>query len=257
VHEKQIKIEYMGTQKFKIVCIVNKESLSTAFNDESITLDLFNNLYNLIPFLLITKGGITSKVALTDESTWDILLIHDKNEEQNKAKDLKFLNYFTKDTLVMSHEHANGFLQKAKLQEMVNNGEIKKYKIGMHIGGDHNGYALLKYLVKARDNKNFLSKQYDEAIEKLIKWFNLNEKLNAALDFLHQSLGGTHGDINILTKGDEKFDLDRETYEEFGNKYLRELIQELNSKTGGNYYEALRNVRDVLLMEEGIDSLKP
>jgi len=88
-------------------------------------------------------------------------------------------------------------------------------------------------------------------IEYYIKKGGKNAKLNAALEFLHESLGGAPANINILSKGDEKFDLEKK-YEKFENKSLQDLIDELKNRPGDKYNEALRNVRDVLLLEAGV-----
>lgn len=91
----------------------------------------------------------------------------------------------------------------------------------------------------------------NEVVEYYKKKGGKNAKLNAALEFLHESLGGAPANINIFSKGDEKFDLDKK-YEKFENKSLRDLIDELKNRTGDKYNEGLRNVRDVLLVEAGV-----
>jgi hypothetical protein len=251
----------METHKFKIACIVdnysNGKKLATTFENDNIKVmplntKYFNNISNDIPFLLITKEEKPlHQASLTAKDNWDILLILDKNEEENQAKCLNFLESFTTDTLVMWHINAEDFLPEKTLQEIMGKGNIKKYKKGMHSSGDNNGYALLQNLVMAWDNKTekFIPVQYDDAKKKIIEWFGVNDKLNAALQFLHECLGDTPAKLDVLTK--EEF-----TEEDLGNKNpegsIHNLYKNMEGKKNGEYIKELRVLRDAVLKKAGV-----
>ena len=196
----------------------------------------------IAPYLLISKAGYKLVNKLGQEKNWDILLIYDKNTKDNYAKCGAFLDFLPKNTLIIWHENAgnNGFLTRDILHNWLKDGKIKKYLTGMHDIQTYNGYAKLSFLIDAWDDtdKKFKPQDYDKAKEELVKWFHLNEKLNAALEFLHDCLGDNIGDTKILT--DAGFVLNAKV----NGKSIQELINEF---TKGFKIPALKELRDALL----------
>lgn len=242
----------MGTSDFKIVCIVDKNKIATAINDMRIDQVLFNKLSDKTPFLFINEN-LCRASANKENVDWDILLIHyPSNQDQgNNIMGKEIHSYLTKqlpdNTLLMWHMNAQNLIDTNGLNEL----SIKKWKKGAHISGDTNGYPRLRHLsVSYDEGKNTFDKdKYKNAKIELIKWFDLYEKLNAALDYLHESLGGKPPAIKILTNGDEKlFDLDEKFKKNNEEKKLGEWIEDLENATK-DYNETLTNVRDALLKQ--------
>ncbi len=94
---------------------------------------------------------------------------------------------------------------------------------------------------------NILSDDQDNKFERLKgEVFPFNNKLNPALEFLHECLGGTPSDdTQKLTSAG--FGLNKN---ENDKPSINDLINKLSN--GGDYNAALREVRDALLLEAGI-----
>lgn len=255
----------MGTKKYKIVCFVNNE-----VHDGIGLYNAFGNTLNYNPFvskylyvnstkilgnngnnylLISEKNGAELKGEISLNDIWDIILIRD--DLFNAVSDYP-LCLFAPETLVMYHN--TPFNSYAQLQEKQTSKEIRKCKEGHHIYGDVHGYTILSKLLEndiwnTDCEKIINSQKYNEAINFIIKWFDLNEKLNKALEFLHNSLGGKPADINILKKGDETFDLTNDIYKD---KSLQGWIDVLKGKTSNKYDATLADVRDALLWHSGV-----
>lgn len=196
-------------------------------------------------FLLISKDKEPEiKSTITNNDVWDILLV---------SQDITFPQNFTfsKEMLVMYHGNNNENKQYVENNIKEN---VRKIKPGHHEPREEEGYFYLKGIADAWDAKNvkFKLPDYDLSKEKLIKWFGLNEKLNAALELLHGSLGGTAAKTNILTNGYEKFNLSQIYKKEKIEKKLEDWIKDLKGKNGEEYNNALAIVRDALLEQAGV-----
>jgi hypothetical protein len=91
---------------------------------------------------------------------------------------------------------------------------------------------------------------FEEIETKYGKTVRLNDKLNAALQFLHECLGGTLGKLETLTK--RGF-----TDNDLGNLNSEGSISQLLNilgKENVDYIKELKNLRDTLLRVTGVDS---
>jgi len=254
----------MNKTDFKLVCIIDTYSdsknvfFATGKDDDTNGLAKgIKKMSTTEPYLIISKaGGYKLLSNLEQEKNWDILLIYDKNTNENIAKSGAFVNFLPENSLVMWHENAghNGFLTKENLNDCLKDGKIKKYLAGMHDTQPYNGYAKLSFLIDAWDDtvNKFKSQDYDKAKEELVKWFRLNEKLNKALEFLHGSLGGKHALTSILTDGAETFELSQNYKIDKVEQALGKWIIDLEGKKDDEYNIALAIVRDALLEQAGV-----
>lgn len=251
----------METTNCKIICIVKNDSLCSgeglrlAFHEETnkfiqkyfytdsnkFSIDFGNNTKN--KFLHIKQDSVTSQSdPPKNGEEWDILLVCD-NVPLDDIKKIPF----TGETLVMYHQVPTD--AKKTFEDLQKEKKIKKCKQGSHVHDLDEGYTLLLELTQAWNGTNFDNQRYTQAKEKLIKWFDLNEKLNKALEFLHSLLGENPADTKILTEGDEPFGLSNYNYKD---ESLQKWIDKLNDKTGYAYNAALANVRDALLWHAGV-----
>ena len=251
----------MDTTNCKIICIVKNDSSSPSeglrqafhektnnfvrkyfYTDSNTFSTCFGNNTDK-KFLLIKQGSAKSQNGLPENvEAWDILLVCD-NVPLDDIKKIPF----TGETLVMYHQVPTD--AKQTFEDLQKEKKIKKCKQGSHVHDPDEGYTLLLELTQAWNGTNFDNQRYNQAKEKLIKWFDLNEKLNKALEFLHSSLGENPADTKILTEGDEPFDLSNYYYKD---ESLQNWIDKLNDKTGYAYNAALANVRDALLWHAGV-----
>lgn len=254
----------MDTTNCKIICIVENDSnspgegLRQAFHEETnkfiqkyfyTNSSLFSSEFgNNTPnkFLLIKHDSVKPMGGPPENGeAWDILLVCD-NVPLGDIKKIPF----TGETLVLYHQKPTD--AKKTFEDLQKEKKIRKCKQGAHIHYPMEGYTLLKDLTAEWNGTEFETQKYNQAKEKLIKWFGLNEKLNKALEFLHSSLGGKPASTGILTNGDEKFELSLKYKNDVVEKTLQEWINELNSKKGAEYNKALANVRDALLEQAGV-----
>jgi hypothetical protein len=248
----------MEKTDFKIVCIIDtytsNKNIFWATNRNVSHNNFTKKIEELsatVPYLLITKDNYILTNAIDEKKAWDILLIYDGDVNNNIGKGGSFLNILHENSLIMWHVHAERFIGKDTLEQWIKNKKIIKYKIGIHDKEEEHGYSKLKYLIDAWDDTTTPGKfkllDYEKVKEKLIKWFGLNEKLNAVLEFLHQSLEGTPASESVLTK-DSLFDLSLI----YNGKTIQQWVDELKDKTGDEYTKSLRTLRDVLLKEAEI-----
>lgn len=243
----------MGTTNFKIICIVKNDSstpsegLRSAFQEQRnsfISTYFYKNSSTIceFKFMLFKQESVkTQEQPPVNGEEWDILLVCD-NVPLDDIKKIPF----TGETLVMYHQFPAD--AKKTFEDLQKEEKIKKCKQGMHVYDPDEGYTLLLELTQAYGT-NFDIQAYTQAKEKLIKWFDLNEKLNKALEFLHSLLGENPADTKILTKGDEPFYLSNDNNKD---ESLQKWIDILNGKTGYAYNAALANVRDALLWHAGV-----
>lgn len=251
----------MDTNKFKIICIVkndcydNNRGLIRAFNEQTNKFietyfykeqtefsELFGN-QTIYKYLLLNQNSVVHlNVPPNKNDVWDILLVCDNvDAEATKIDEIKEINKipFTPETLVMYHQEPTAVNDYFKtLQEEK---KILKCMEGHHESNTKDGYLLLLDLTKAWNDTDFNPQEYNQAKEKLIHWFGLNEKLNAALEFLHQSLDNKFAVTDILTRNG-LFKLDTKIPTK--DKTLKDLIEYKENKT---HNEALKDVRDALL----------
>jgi hypothetical protein len=112
---------------------------------------------------------------------WDLLLVHD-SVELDKYPDA----WFNENTLVIYHttpENTNAFLTKKKEA-----GKLKELKQGMHEYGDDKGYPRLLKVFESIENGVLNQKKYSTAHRSIINWFEIHDKLEAGLKFLHNCL---------------------------------------------------------------------
>lgn len=254
----------MDTNNYKIICIVKNDSnrasegLRHAFHEETnefikknfyidsrnFSSEFGNNTAN--KFLLIKQDSVKPmNGSQINSEAWDILLVCDNVD----LKDIKEIP-FTGETLVMYHNDPTD--AKKTFEDLQKEQKIRKCKQGAHVHDPDQGYTLLLELTKAWKDNNFVHQEYNQAKEKLIKWFGLNEKLNAALELLHGSLGGTAAETNILTNGYEKFNLSQIYKKEKIEKKLEDWIKDLEGKKEDEYNITLAIVRDALLEQAGV-----
>lgn len=266
----------MEIDKFKVVCIVHNEQqdnemgLVHAFGIDKYRhrINAFIKKYlfdypegnfstkfgydkeNKPSFLLIKKDHPVTPVFDIEANDWDIIFVCDKFESD--LKDYIPL-IFSPDTLVMYHNRRPANAENY-LKSLLDGNKIKKFKQGRHEDTPNGGYQRLYELTNAWNIKNandeeykFNSTEYDKAKKHIVEWFGVNDKLNAALEFLHQSLEVTLADTSILTRNN-LFDLGKTV----NGKTLQRWIDELKNKTSEEYKKALRDVRDVLLKEAGV-----
>jgi hypothetical protein len=254
----------MNTDKFKVVCIVkndsnrNSEGLRNAFNEQTNTFiekyfytsaakfseEFGNNTKN--KFLLINQNSVTPNANPPgNDESWDILLVCD-NTPIEIIRNIPFIPV----TLVMYHQEPSD--AKSHFEGLQKDRKIRKCKHGQHVYNPSEGYQRLFELTEAwhlvEQTGKFNPEEYNAAKKKIIDWFGVNEKLNAALEFLHKSLGVTPANKSILTEGEERFDLTKK----YKEKSLEKWIEDLKGKTGDEYNAVLRNVRDGLLQEAGV-----
>ena len=221
-------------EDLKIVSIFNKNRLRNAIGSDNYNLPFCTTkILTTTKYLFISE----SQVSNSEIANWDIVLNTDDNVNFD---DTKVFN--RENSLVMFHQFPTDSANKLS-------GKALKFIRGYHDNDEGHGYTLLKFLILAWDDQKdkFKQPKYNQAIEKLIKWFRLNVKLNKALYFLHMSLGDTPADQSILKNGEEKFDF----LKDFNGKTLNTWIESLNGKTGDEYKKTLADVRDALLKEAG------
>ncbi len=280
----------MNTNDFKIICIVqnnektNSKGLAHVFKHDSIeglgNICLFikdflyhfdengnfhtnfgypandNNktVFHFLPGNEKCKNNEMEQFAIPEK--WDIVLMCDSLDINNNNNKIFFEKLCTSKTLVLFHKknEDSNYMRNCEtiFNELLKSKKLKKYKCGRHESDDNNGYELLSGIFKAWNGANFDIQSYNQAKEKLIKWFGLNEKLKKALEFLHSSLGGTPASTSILTNGDEKFDLSFKYKKDKVEKTLEEWINDLKGNKGDDYYKALAIVRDALLEHAGV-----
>lgn len=94
------------------------------------------------------------------------------------------------------------------------------------------------------ESVNFNNVGIKVAVNKVFEWVNIrcnkNQKLNAALEFLHECIGVGEPEIETLNKAGFNLDAKAE-----GKSSLNELINKL--KNGGDRIQIIKNLRDVLL----------
>lgn len=249
----------------KIICIVKNDSdsndtgLIQAFNRNQNAFikkylyqyngltdfsDMFGNNTDY-KYLNINQNLVTpKKTPPSNEEAWDILLVCD-NVDIDEIKKIPF----TPETLVMYHQEpiiVNQFFIQLQTEK-----KIRKCKEGHHEPDEKDGYYHLLDLTNAWNGYNFDSQKYTLAKEKLIHWFDLNEKLNKALEFLHKSFRIRPAMSDILTEGQEIYNLQKEFKKGNEEKKLSKWIEELDKKEGVNYINALAIVRDALLEQLG------
>ncbi|KKQ32928.1 MAG: hypothetical protein US49_C0004G0032 [candidate division TM6 bacterium GW2011_GWF2_37_49] len=249
----------MATPNFKIVCIVqnihdkSEQGLSCAFN-KNVNTFIKKYLYEITDkklhskfghqiqnkFLLFNSTKFIAKTNITNGCDWDVLFVCESivlNDNYN------FI--FDENTLVMYHSTPH--ISNSLTINTIANKVIKKGKKGKHEPGNKNGYELLFDLTEAYEENQIDEEKYNKAKEKIIRWFDLNEKLNAVLEFLHESLGGSTIKKSILTKCGDKFNLNKDTYKD---KSLSKWIDLLTPDE--KYIDALADVRDALLSQPGV-----
>lgn len=195
----------MESGNLSILCIVKNDSnvpgegLRNAFNKRTNAFinkffyknsNSFSNEFGNCSnnkFLLITRDSVIPLSTIDDKIKWEFLLVCD-NFIDYLSNNL--LPIFTTETLVMYHQNPTD--SKTYLEGLEDNKEILKCKQGEHIDSPNEGYQLLWELTEAWSEitQNFHVEKYDNAKKKIISWFGLNDKLNAALQFLHDCLGG-------------------------------------------------------------------
>jgi len=209
----------MGTNSQKVVCIFNKDRLSNALGNK-----LYESSFRKTYMLNNKKVFLSESNISFDEpfNGWEILL-HADNYVDFTDKDI-----FNENTLVMHHT------TPANSVDGLSKTNVIKYKQGKHENKVEDGYTLLKYLISAWNEKEnkFKPKEYEEAKQKLIDWFGLKEKLNAALEFLHKCLAGDMQDLpNNFSSCEKHF----------------------NTWKTNQSIDGLSDLRDVMLKEVGVD----
>ena len=204
----------MESSNLNILCIVKNDSkvpgegLRNAFNKRTNAFinkffyknsNSFSNEFGNCSnnkFLLITSDSVIPLSTIDDKTKWEFLLVCD-NFIDYLSNNL--LPIFTTETLVMYHQNPTD--SKDYFEKKQNGNLIKKCKQGEHIPSSNEGYQLLWELTEAWDEstEKFHVEKYDNAKKKIIAWFGLNDKLNAALQFLHECLGG-NCDKSILER---------------------------------------------------------
>ncbi len=212
----------------KLLIFTNYDSLQNVNDLELQKLNFNNGNFATNKIFKHTNNSTFQIASIINEG--NIFLIYDEIEATEFKNFID--NYDDKKVGILYHKKGGVF----KI-ELIN--EFTYTKEGTHDSdGDH--YPVVLKILSDDEDKKF--ERLKDAI------FKFNKKLNAALEFLHQSLGDTPVNEAILTQGDDKFDLEK-LYD--GNK-LKDWICALNKKSGEDYREALRKVRDVLLMEAEI-----
>lgn len=240
----------MSKENFKIACIFSKDRMENAIGGDNYNLPFCKEyIRKTQKYLFISQSG-----AFFDEPNeeWDIVLIWDGYDGEEKVGNVDFTDVavFNKDTtLLMYHDKPDKLLT-------LDSAKVRKPKEGHHENDENLGYTLLNYLIKEWDatatSPKFKQPGYDQAKEKLIKWFGLNEKLNKALGFLHGSIGGKPASTSILTNGDEVFDLSLKYKKDKVEKEIEKWIKDLQWKKDDEYNIALAIVRDALLEQAGV-----
>lgn len=194
------------------------------------------------PFLFIKQDTICDK----EFKDWQVLLVLDSYFATNKDE---LIVFFDANTFVMYHTTPPTEVFEAFIKD--NSINVKGVKKGMHEIGEW-GYPLLNYFVDAYDvnSDTFKVKEYNEALKKLIDWFNVNEKLEAALDFLHDCLGKNPENfdtskISILFKNDMKL------INDIIIKMPKTILESSNDNYS-KYIESFKSLRDELLRLSGV-----
>jgi len=192
-------------------------------------------------FISITeKGGEPSWSIFSDN--WDILFVSDdyNTDIKNFPEAL-----FDENTLLMYHTTPSiGDGPITQIEAKGGTKKIKKGKKGWHEYDKRGGYTRLYDLTEAWEQNEdgeykFSEPKYKAAIKSIIDWFDLNAKLNAALDYLHECLGGEKVDTTTLK--DVGFNLDSKVD---GKPSLQELIKICEN---GFKITSLIDLRDSLL----------
>lgn len=273
----------METSNIRIICLVQNQTMEETGNESKGLYHTFKNKTNDFIktflfsegcneiflgndnnpcYLLISNGGVTRKKfgELTKEDKWEILFIHD-SIDPDKYHDF----IFDKNTLLMYHQTPSiselDSIRSVTIRNLTH--ELLKGKKGRHEPTKSGGYALLFELSEAwelQDNKQlgFTPKKYEAAKQGIINWFGLNAKLNAALEFLHQSLGNSQVSKSILTEPDcfseDELEVQEKNIETKEFYSINTLIIKLQNHqiTNPNYYPTLRIIRDRLLAKAGV-----
>ena len=185
------------------------------------------------PYLYINHDKISPFIF----DGWRLLLVSDRAEIN------KYSDYFKPDTYVMHHSVPS----KNFLLPLLKDSKI--YKQGEHERGDKHGYPLINYIIKAydSDSDNFKKDEFDEAFNKLIAWFGVNDMLELALEFLHQCLVTKPTDLSQLNgfnKNTPCFIVDENGKKV--KKNIRELVSRLADKPLDNI-KTFEDLRDALL----------
>lgn len=193
---------------YKVVCIVqnqfreNKTGLKHTFEDINGILN-FQNAYlfsadeyklghNNDNFLIISKDSVKLNSDVTNTDKWDIILVGDNLDIMSYPSCL-----FGDNILFMYHTHpanTKDLLTKKK--------RVKYLRKGMHEQDDFDGYHRIGKLFQVWNEKSnsFEEKGYKEALKSIIDWFRVNDKLEDALNFLHECLGGEKPDLELYTE---------------------------------------------------------
>lgn len=263
-------------ENLKIVCLIQNDNTRTdkglisAFGQDSESelnqftkekLYYFDNEGNFITqfgrgenkpkFVFISKSEGRIKPSIVDDN-WEIAFVSD--DFANSINDFPEI-LFDENTLLMYHTTPS--IEGSSINKIQVNGKtkfLKKGKKGEHTYQQNEGFARLYKITEAWKETDkpgkytFDKADYEAAKKNIIDWFNLKAKLNATLEFLHKSLGGTPASTDILTSNDDPFDFEKEV----NGKTLPKWIVGLIGKTGVEYNQALANVRDALFKEAGI-----
>jgi len=150
------------------------------------------------PYLYIKETGVSTR-PIRD---WRILLIADSLETKDYPEDI-----FDSDTLVMYHTvpiDVAEFLDRKAASAQKKQGEHEPY--------EECGYPLLNRVVAAYDlDGNFRGQDFNDALERLVDWFGVDEVHEAKLNLLHDCLSTVPDSLDELLDAEYKtaFDIFR------------------------------------------------
>lgn len=124
--------------------------------------------------LFISKEKIDSTIF----DGWQVLLVSED------LIDNETFNISDNETYIMYHTYPT----EKDLENFLSSHSYKHKKKGQHEKNDQWGYNLINYIFDAYSLKGFNIQKYDDAIKKIIDWFDFNEELEAKLELLHSLL---------------------------------------------------------------------
>ena len=189
--------------------------------------------------LFISKEKIDSTIF----DGWQVLLVSDQ------LIDGETFNISDNETYIMYHTNP----EETELDNFLNGKSYKHKKKGQHEREDQWGYNLINYIFNAYSLEGFNIQKYDDAIKKIIDWFDFNEELEAKLELLHKCLtpGGAENARDI-----SNYDTIKTKVENVKIKCGEEKIITINylSKQSDcfdkdTYIDPLTDLRDALLTD--------
>lgn len=219
----------------KVIVFTSKPSLKSVkgLSSETELNGKFRNLHKEKK-LYAFKDREVKAVEKIEEA--DIFLIKDDISQRDLER---FIKEFEGELYILKH-NSPVYLKSVKtsddfMKAIFNQPPQFKFTVhikhGMHeLNGEY--YPEVVTILEDENNNKF------DRILKAV--FTGNEKLNAALEFLHECIGEGEPEIETLNKAGFNLDAKAE-----GKSSLNELINKL--KNGGDRIQIVKNLRDVLL----------